>query len=138
MAVTEERTETYVGTSVARKEDAKLLTGQARWVDNLTLPGMLWVSIVRSPHAHARIRSVDTSKAAEAEGVVAAFSGTELAEEWAGGLPCAWPVTEDMASPPHWPLAKDKARYVGDGVAVVVAETRALATDAAELVDVDY
>jgi carbon-monoxide dehydrogenase large subunit len=138
MAVTEERTETYVGTSVARKEDAKLLTGQARWVDNLTLPGMLWVSIVRSPHAHARITSVDTSKAAEAEGVVAAFAGAELAEEWAGGLPCAWPVTEEMASPPHWPLAKDKARYVGDGVAVVVAETRALAADAAELVEVDY
>jgi carbon-monoxide dehydrogenase large subunit len=138
MAVTEERTETYVGTSVARKEDAKLLTGQARWVDNLTLPGMLWVSIVRSPHAHARIKRVDTSQAAEAEGVVAAFSGTDLAEEWAGGLPCAWPVTEEMAHPPHWPLAKDKARHVGDGVAVVVAETRALAADAAELVEVDY
>ena len=138
MAVTEERTATYIGTSVARKEDAKLLTGQTRWVDNLTLPGMLWVSIVRSPHAHARIKSVDTSKAAEAEGVVAAFSGTELADEWVGPLPCAWPVTEEMANPPHWPLAKDKARYVGDGVAVVIAESRALAKDAAELVEVDY
>jgi len=137
MAVTKERT-TYIGTSVARKEDANLLTGQTRWVDNLTLPGMLWVSVVRSPHAHARIKGVNMSKAAEAEGVVAAFSGTDLAEEWAGALPCAWPVTEEMANPPHWPLAKDKARYVGDGVAVVIAESRVLAKDAAELVEVDY
>ena len=136
MAVTERTT--YIGTSVARKEDAKLLTGQTRWVDNLTLPGMLWVSVVRSPHAHARIKGVNMSKAAEAEGVVAAFSGTDLAEEWAGALPCAWPVTEEMANPPHWPLAKDKARYVGDGVAVVIAESRVLAKDAAELVEVDY
>jgi carbon-monoxide dehydrogenase large subunit len=138
MAVTEERTETYVGTSVARKEDAKLLTGQTNWVDNLTLPGMLWVSIVRSPFAHARINGVDVAKALEAEGVVAAFSGADLAEDWAGPLPMAWPVTEDTKNPPHWPLTPDKARYAGDGVAVVVADSRALAKDAAELVDVDY
>jgi carbon-monoxide dehydrogenase large subunit len=136
MAATE--TQTYVGTSVARKEDAKLLTGETRWVDNLTLPGMLWVSVVRSAYAHARITRVDTSKAREAEGVVAAFSGADLADEWAGPLPCAWPVTEDMKNPPHWPLAQDKARFAGDGVAVVIAETRALAKDAAELVDVEY
>jgi aerobic carbon-monoxide dehydrogenase large subunit len=138
MAVTEERTEPYVGSSVARKEDAKLLTGQTRWVDNLSVPAMLWAAVVRSPHAHARITSVDTAKAREAEGVVAAFSGADLAEEWAGALPCAWPVTEDTKNPPHWPLAKDKARYAGDGVAVVVAESRALAKDAAELVEVGY
>jgi len=140
MAVTEERTETtgYVGQSVARKEDAKLLTGQARFVDDLTLPGMVWMVVVRSPHAHARIRSVDTSKAQAAEGVIAAFSGQDLADEWGAPLPMAWPVTEDINNPPHWPLARDKARYVGDGVAVVVAETRALAKDAAELVEVDY
>jgi carbon-monoxide dehydrogenase large subunit len=138
MAVTEERTETYIGTSVARKEDAKLITGQASWVDNLTLPGMLWVSIVRSPYAHARIKKVDVSKARDAEGVVAAFSGGDLADDWGGPLPMAWPVTEDTKNPPHWPLTPDKARYAGDGVAVVVAESRALAKDAAELVDVDY
>ena len=136
MAVTEEQT--YVGSSVARKEDAKLLTGQTRWTDNLSVPGMLYLAIVRSPHAHARITSVDTSKAKEAEGVVAVFTGEDLADEWAGPLPCAWPVTEDIQNPPHWPLAKDKARYVGDGVAVVVAESRALAKDASELVDVSY
>jgi carbon-monoxide dehydrogenase large subunit len=138
MAVTEERTEPYIGASVARKEDAKLLTGQTNWVDNLTLPGMLWVSIVRSPFAHARIKGVDVSKALEAEGVVAAFSGAELAQDWAGPLPMAWPVTEDTKNPPHWPLTPDEARYAGDGVAVVVADSRALAKDAAELVDVDY
>jgi aerobic carbon-monoxide dehydrogenase large subunit len=138
MAVTEERTEPYVGSSITRREDAKLLTGQTRWTDNLTVPGMLWAVVVRSPHAHARITSVDTSRAREAEGVVAAFSGAELAEEWAGALPCAWPVTEDTKNPPHWPLALDKARYVGDGVAVVLAESRVLAKDAAELVDIGY
>jgi aerobic carbon-monoxide dehydrogenase large subunit len=140
MAIAEERTEAggYVGQSVARKEDAKLITGQARFVDDLTLPGMAYVVVVRSPHAHARIRSVDLSKAREAEGVVAAFSGQDLVEDWAGPLPMAWPVTEDINNPPHWPLAKDKARHVGDGVAVVVAESRALAKDAAELVEVDY
>src|SRR6266511_637573 len=100
MAVTEERTETtgYVGQSVARKEDAKLLTGQARFVDDLTLPGMVWMVVVRSPHAHARIRSVDTSKAQAAEGVIAAFSGQDLADEWGAPLPMAWPVTEDITT----------------------------------------
>jgi len=139
MAVIEPKTTTtYIGEAVPRKEDARLLRGDTRWVDNMTLPGMLWVAVVRSPYAHARISKVDVSKAAEAGGVIAAFSGAELAEEWAGSLPCAWPVTEDCAIPLHRPLATDKARFAGDGVAVVVAESRALAKDAAELVEVDY
>ena len=71
-----------------------------------------------------------------APGVVAAFSGTDLVDDIPAGLPCAWPVTEDIKMPPHWPLARDKARYAGDGVAVVLAESRALAKDAAELVQV--
>ncbi len=137
MAVTEEKITTYVGEAVGRKEDPELLTGQARFVDDLTVPGMVWAAVVRSPHAHARIKSVDCSKALAAEGVAAAFSGADLADEL-GGLPCAWPVTEDINMPTHRPLATDKARYVGDGVAVVVAESRALAKDAAELVEVDY
>ncbi len=136
MAATE--TETYIGQSVARKEDAALLTGQSRFIDDLTLPGMVWVSVVRSPFAHATIKSVDVSKAREAEGVVAAFTGADLAEDWAATLPCVWLVTEDTKQPNHWPLATDKARYQGDGVAVVIAESRALAKDAAELVDVEY
>ena len=75
---------------------------------------------------------------AKVKGVVAAFSGAELAADWAGSLPCAWPVTEEIRMPSHFPLAFDKARHVGDGVAVVVAETRAIAKDAAELVEVEY
>ncbi|MEP6813686.1 MAG: xanthine dehydrogenase family protein molybdopterin-binding subunit, partial [Actinomycetota bacterium] len=127
-----------IGTSVPRKEDPELLTGQARFVDDLTLPGMVWMALVRSPYAHARITGVDVSKALAADGVVAAFSGQDLADDIAAGLPCAWPVTEEIKLPTHWPLARDKARYAGDGVAVVLAESRALAKDAAELVQVDY
>jgi carbon-monoxide dehydrogenase large subunit len=127
-----------VGTAVPRKEDPELLTGQARYVDDLTVPGMVWMALVRSPYAHARIKSVDVSKALAAEGVVAAYSSEDLAGDIPAGLPCAWPVTEDIKMPTHWPLARDKARYAGDGVAVVVAESRALAKDAAELVEVDY
>jgi carbon-monoxide dehydrogenase large subunit len=136
MAATEERA--LVGTAVRRKEDPELLTGQARYIDNLTVPGMVWAYVVRSPYAHARVRNVDLSAALQAEGVVAAYSGTDLQGEWGGPLPMAWPVTEDIKNPPHWPLTPDVARYGGDGVAVVVARTRALAKDAAELVEVDY
>jgi carbon-monoxide dehydrogenase large subunit len=136
MATTE--TPGFVGQPVPRKEDSKLLEGQGRYVDNLTVPGMVWMAVVRSPFAHARIVSVDVSQAAAAEGVVAAYSAADLADEWAGGLPCAWPVTEDTKIPNHFPLAADKARYQGDGVAVVVAESRSLAKDAAELVAVEY
>jgi carbon-monoxide dehydrogenase large subunit len=129
---------TAIGQALPRKEDAKLLTGQAQFVDDLTVPGMVWMALVRSPYAHARIRSVDLSGALRARGVVAAFSSADLAGDVPAGLPCAWPVTEDIALPTHWPLARDKARFAGDGVAVVVAESRALAKDAAELVEVDY
>jgi carbon-monoxide dehydrogenase large subunit len=128
----------FVGTSVKRKEDASLLRGRGTFVDNLTLPGTVFMAVVRSPYPRARIRGIDLSAARSAEGVVAAFSGADLAEEWAGGMPCAWPVTEDIKMPPHYPLATDEARYQGDPVAVVLAESRALAKDAAELVEVDY
>jgi carbon-monoxide dehydrogenase large subunit len=137
MAVTEER-KTYIGQPVERKEDAKLLTGQSRYIDDITLPGMVWAALVRSPYAHARITRVDVSQAREAEGVVAALSGADLAEDWKATLPCVWLVTEDTKQPFHRPLATDKVRHQGDAVAVVVAESRALAKDAAELVDVDY
>ena len=135
MAVAEER-QANIGAALGRKEDPKLLTGQGRYVDDLSVPGMVWMALVRSPHAHARIKSVDTSKARAQPGVVAAFSGADLADDIPAGLPCAWPVTEDIKMPAHWPLARDKARYAGDGVAVVVAETRAGAKDAAALVEV--
>jgi carbon-monoxide dehydrogenase large subunit len=138
MALTEQETTSYIGRSVPRKEDPELLTGQSRYVDDMTLPGMVWVYVVRSPYAHARIGGVDLSEARGADGVIAAFSGADLAGEWAGPLPCAWPVTEEIRMPAHLPLATDKARHVGDGVAVVLADSRAHAKDAAELVRVDY
>ena len=133
-----ESTETLVGTSVKRKEDDALLRGRATFVENLTLPGTVAMVVIRSPYAHARIASVNLDAARSAEGVVAAFSGADLAEDWAGGMPCAWPVTEDIKMPDHYPLATDVARYQGDGVAVVIAETRTLAKDAAELVEIEY
>jgi len=137
MAVVE-TTGTFVGTSVKRKEDASLLRGRGTFVENLSLPGTVFMAIVRSPYPHARIKSVKLDAARAAEGVVAVFSGADLAGDWAGGLPCAWPVTEDIKMPPHFPLAVDEARFQGDGVAVVIADSRALAKDAAELVEVDY
>jgi carbon-monoxide dehydrogenase large subunit len=126
-----------LGRGRRRKEDAKLLTGQTTWTDNITLPGMLHMNILRSPMAHARIARVDVSAALERPGVIAAFSGADLAEEL-GSLPCAWPVTADMVSPPHPPLAVDEVRHVGDAVAVVVARDRYAAADALEAIDVDY
>jgi carbon-monoxide dehydrogenase large subunit len=126
-----------VGQARRRKEDARLLTGQTRWTDNLTLPGLLHLAIVRSPMAHARIARVDVSGALQRPGVLAAFSGADLAAEL-GALPCAWPVTADMVHPDHHPLAVDEVRYVGDAVAVVVARDRYAAADAVEAVEVDY
>src|ERR671934_2728967 len=127
-----------VGAPVARKEDVTLLTGQAVYVDDMSLPGMVWMSVVRSPYAHARISSVDVSGALAHRDVIAAFSGEDLAGEWQASLPCAWLPTEDAKQPNHRPLTIDEARYVGDGVAVVVGESREAARDAAELVQVDY
>ncbi len=114
----------FVGTSVPRREDRALLTGQGRFIDNLTLPGTVYMAVVRSPYPRARIRGVSLDPARAAEGVVAAYSGADLAEDWKGSLPCAWPVTEDIKMPPHYPLATDEARFQGDGVAVVIADSR--------------
>jgi carbon-monoxide dehydrogenase large subunit len=138
MTVTETTPTTFVGTPVKRKEDASLLRGRATWIDNIAPTGTAYMAVVRSPYAHARIASVGLDAVRKAEGVVAAFSGADLAEDWKGGLPCAWPVTEEIKVPTHYPLAIDTARFQGDGVAVVIAESRALAKDAAELVEAEY
>jgi carbon-monoxide dehydrogenase large subunit len=129
---------TVIGTRLLRREDPALLTGEARFIDDLKVTGALWISLVRSPHAHARIESIDLADALAAPGVVAAYTGADLASLWAAPLPCAWPVTADMKQPTHLPLAVDKVNYVGDAVAVVLAATRAQALDAAELIAVDY
>jgi aerobic carbon-monoxide dehydrogenase large subunit len=126
-----------VGQPRRRKEDARLLTGSTRWTDNIILPGLLHMAIVRSPMAHARITRVDVSAALQRPGVLAAFSGADLAAEL-GSLPCAWPVTADMVHPDHHPLAVDEVRHAGEAVAVVVARDRYAAADALEAVQVDY
>ena len=126
-----------VGKARPRREDAHLITGQTQWTDNITLPGMLHLAILRSPVAHATITNVDVSGALERPGVVAAFSGADFADEW-GSLPMAWTVSEDQKSPPHFPLTADKVRFVGDGVAVVAATSREAAVDALEAIEFDF
>jgi aerobic carbon-monoxide dehydrogenase large subunit len=127
----------HVGKPLRRKEDARLITGRTRWTDNINLPGLLHLAMVRSPIAHARITRVDVSPALERPGVIAAFSGADLADQL-GTLPCAWPVTADMVHPDHHPLAVDEVRHVGEAVAVIVARDRYAAADAIEAVEVEY
>ncbi len=133
---------TKIGGSTRRSEDKRFLTGQGRYTDDINMAGQTYACFVRSPHAHARINSIDTSMARDADGVLAVFTGEDLANDGIGGLPCGWQIHdvsgEPMAEPPHPLLAQGKARYVGDHVAVVIAETKQQARDAAELVDVDY
>lgn len=131
---------TVVGTPRLRKEDPKLLTGEGKFVDDIHAPGELWMGMVRSIHAHAKILSVDTSEALGMPGVHSVFTGADLAgmNLWAAPLPCAWPVTDDMVNPPHYPAAVDEAHHVGEIIAVVLAESRYQAADAIEGVVVDY
>src|SRR5438477_418440 len=129
----------FIGQSVKRKEDARFLTGTGQYTDDVAMPNQTHAYFLRSPHAHARIRSIDTSKAKQAPGVIAVYTSADL--EGVNGLPCGWLITDvdgtPMNEPPHPVLAKGKVRYVGDQVALVVAETRDQAKDAAELIDVD-
>ncbi|MFE7036372.1 xanthine dehydrogenase family protein molybdopterin-binding subunit [Streptomyces sp. NPDC057621] len=129
--------EREVGRSRPRKEDARLVTGQTNWTDNIGVTGLLHLAILRSPMAHARIERIDVAPARERPGVVAAFTGRDLAGDLAS-LPCAWPVTEDIVLPDHPAVAVDEVRYAGDPVAVVVARDRYTAADALEAVEVDY
>lgn len=133
---------TGIGAAVRRKEDLRFLTGRGTYTDDINRPGQLHAWIVRSPHAHARILSIDTEAARAAPGVVAIYTGRDMAADNVGGLPCGWLIHNKdgtpMAEPPHPPMVADKVRHVGDQVAVVIAETRAQARDAAEMVDVEY
>jgi len=127
-----------IGSSIKRREDPALVTGQGKYTDDLTLPGMVYAAIVRSPYGHARIRSVETSAAEAAPGVVAVYTGADVAASEMGGVvPVGW-LLPDLKTPAHPILATEVVRHVGDGVAVVVAEDRYAARDAAELVMVDY
>ena len=134
--------DTGIGARVARREDRRFLTGNGRYVDDMNRPGQAHAVLVRSPHAHAALGAVDAAAALAAPGVLAVFTAADLAADGVGGLPCGWLIRNrdgsDMAEPPHPVLAEGKVRHVGDPVAMVVAETRALARDAAEKVAVDY
>jgi carbon-monoxide dehydrogenase large subunit len=138
MTITDAATNTVLGKRRLRKEDPALLTGEAKFTSDLNIPGALHLAVLRSPYAHARILSVDVSGALAMPGVVAAYSGADLAPLWAGPMPCAWPVTADMKHPAHHPVAVSKAAYVGDGVAVVLATSDAAARDALDAIDVEY
>ena len=131
-----------IGKPLQRREDYRFLTGAGQYTDDVTLPGQTHGVFLRSPHAHARIKSIDISAAAQAPGVVQIFTGADLAEAKVGGLPCGWLIhSKDgspMKEPPHPVLAQGKVRHVGDQVALVVAETANQAKDACELIVVDY
>ncbi|HWN02036.1 MAG TPA: xanthine dehydrogenase family protein molybdopterin-binding subunit, partial [Candidatus Dormibacteraeota bacterium] len=124
-----------LGASIKRREDPRFITGKGNYTDDLKLAGMTHAVFVRSPHANAKIRKIDTSKASKAPGVVAIFTGKDMAG--VNSLPCGWLLPE-LKVPPHMPLASDAAHYVGDPVAIVIAETQSAASDAAELVVVDW
>ncbi|MBS0390366.1 MAG: xanthine dehydrogenase family protein molybdopterin-binding subunit [Proteobacteria bacterium] len=131
----------HIGESVKRKEDLRFLTGVGNYTDDIVQPGQKYAVFVRSPYAHAHIKSVDTAEAAAMPGVAAVFTGKDV-EGKMGGLPCGWlisnPDGSPMKEPPHPILAQGKVRYVGDHVAMVVADTLEQAKNAAEAVVVDY
>jgi carbon-monoxide dehydrogenase large subunit len=126
-----------VGKSIKRVEDPRFIQGKGKYVANLKIPGMAYAAIVRSPHAHANIKTIDASAALAMEGVIAVYTGQDLAADGVGGLPCGF-NPPDIKTAPHPALAVGKVRHVGDGVAVVIAESRYVAQDAVDAVMVDY
>ncbi|MEM7046371.1 MAG: xanthine dehydrogenase family protein molybdopterin-binding subunit [Pseudomonadota bacterium] len=131
-----------IGASVKRKEDQRFITGKGRYTDDIARPGQTWGYFLRSPHAHAKITAIDTARAQKAPGVLGVFTGQDVADDQVGNLICGWNITgkdgEGMKMGPHPILAQGKVRYVGDHVAIVVAQTYNQAKDAAELIDVTY
>src|SRR6266571_1397586 len=134
-----------MGASIKRREDPRFITGKGNYTDDLKLPGMTYAAFVRSPHSHAGIRKIDTSKALKHPGVVAVFTGKDMTG--VNSLPCGWDlnkgknipgVVQDLTMVPHMPLTSDVARHVGDPVAVVIADSQQAALDAADLVAVDW
>ncbi len=135
-------TSTGIGAPVRRKEDHRFITGNGKYTDDINRPGQAYAYFVRSPHAHAKIRKIDTKAAMKMPGVVGILTGADLAADKVGGLICGWMIHSKDGSPmkagAHPALADGKVRYVGDHVAVVIGETLAQAKDAAEKVVVDY
>jgi aerobic carbon-monoxide dehydrogenase large subunit len=130
-----------VGQPIKRVEDQRLITGKGRYTDDISLPGQAFGYVLRSPHAHARIKGIDTAAAAAAPGVLGVFTAKDFGTVDAG-VPCFIPITNkdgsERADPKHPILCRDEVNYVGDNVAFIVAGTLAQAKDAAELVEVDY
>src|SRR5258705_10895042 len=133
------------GKSIKRREDPRFITGRGQYVDDLKLPGLTYAEFVRSPHAHAKIRKIDTAAAARHPGVVAVFTGKDMTG--VNSLPCGWDlrkekkvpgVMQDLAIVPHMPLTSDAARHVGDPVAIVIADSHEAAVDGAEKVQGDW
>jgi carbon-monoxide dehydrogenase large subunit len=135
-------TDKGIGVAVRRKEDLRFITGAGRYTDDINRPRQLYAWIVRSPLAHARIRGIDIKAAEAVRGVIAVFTGRDMAADGVGGLPCGWGITQkdgsQMVEPVHTPLAREFVRCIGDQVAVVLAVSRSIARDAAELIEVDY
>lgn len=127
----------YVGKSMKRVEDPRFIQGQGRYVANLKIYGMTHAAIKRSPYPHAKINSIDTSAAEALEGVIAVFTGKDLVDSGVNPIPCGF-TPPDIKLPPHHALAIDRVRHVGDGVAVVIAESAYIAYDALDLIEVDY
>ncbi len=131
-----------IGASVKRREDGRFLAGRGHYVDDMNRPGQLYATIRRADRPHARLRGIDTAAAMAAPGVVAVYTGADIAADGLGGIPCGWQIHNKdgspMAEPMHPVLAIGKVRHVGDPIAVVIAETKAQAKDAAELLAIDF
>ncbi|MFK7935238.1 MAG: xanthine dehydrogenase family protein molybdopterin-binding subunit, partial [Saprospiraceae bacterium] len=132
----------YIGKPIKRVEDRRFITGRGRYTDDIKMVGMTHAYILRSPYAHAKILSLDISVAEKHPGVVAVFTGKDIAADGIVGVPTGWQVNfkngDTMKEPPHQLLVTDKARHMGDGVAVVIAEDRETARDAADLIVIEY
>src|SRR4029453_1574226 len=133
------------GASIKRREDPRFITGKGNYTDDVKLPGMTYAAFVRSPHAHARVTSIDVAAARSHPGVVAVYTGKDMTG--VNSLPCGWDlrkdknipgVVQDLAMVPHMPLTSDVARHVGDPVAVVIADSQDAAQDGAEKVQVSW
>jgi carbon-monoxide dehydrogenase large subunit len=131
-----------IGASVVRKEDKRFITGKGRYVDDIKLVGTTYAHFIRSPHAHAKVKGIDSSEAMKMPGVVAVLTGQQIVDDKVGNLICGWAITSKDGTPMRmgaWPaMAPETVRFVGQAVAVVIAETRNQAKDAAEAVVVDY
>src|SRR5205823_4001236 len=131
-----------IGQLIRRVEDRRFLTGRGHYLDDIARPRQAYAAMLRSPHAIARIRAIDTAAALAIPGVLAVLTGEDLVRDGIGTIPCVSAVTNrdrsPMASPPRPAIARDRVRHVGDTVAMVVAETAALARDAAELIAIEY